>query len=532
MRGPSLLRRGSASEIQPSRSGGGLKSRRTGKRSRPAQRERLRRQLGLEQLEDRRVMSVFYDLREISDPTPLAASRLPAIETDVSVNSRGQVAFVAELNGNGEAVMVGNGNSPSTNLSSLLGPLDDDYSSPQIADDGKVVVRSDSLAVGAVSVFDASAPVSFTSPGHGGGVPGESRHVYGGDARPALRRRQRGLRRQERRAGRAGTVLCQRLAAAARQRGPAARPAHPAPCPPTAGPPCSGSRQRRAEEIVVVRPSGNSFVTQVLASTNAADPAKLFQDLGPRRGSAATARSSSSRAIAARGRACSRWSTKAAASGRSSAWPARARWTTIRITRTTCRFPITNWATTTPATPSICRRSICTAASASNGMGLNGASFNGESFVVTFVGTPSAGERGQSGHRRQRRPCCSRTSWDLERAGRQPAGTPAARSTGVPSDQPDARGAVGRQDQRRRSDRLRTCTTRSPRRSTTPAGPPAPCRRRPLHRLLGRPARRSPRRQGLPRCAPGHGRRRTAGSLGASRAAASTSTRTAPSISI
>ena len=161
-RGPNSVRRGSLSEIQPSRSSGRLESRRPGKRRRPTQRDRLRRQLGLEQLEDRRVMSVFYDLKEISDLTAAGGEWITAIDTNVSVNNRGQVAFIADLNSSGEAVMVGDGNSLPANLSSLLGPLDDDYSSPQIAADGKVVVHSDTLGVGAVSEFDASVPVSFT----------------------------------------------------------------------------------------------------------------------------------------------------------------------------------------------------------------------------------------------------------------------------------------------------------------------------------------------------------------------------------
>ena len=84
-RGPHFAPRSSVPEIQPSRSGGRLESRRPGKRRRPAQRERLRRQLMLEQLEDRRVMSVFYDLKEISDLNAAGGEWITAIDTDVSV---------------------------------------------------------------------------------------------------------------------------------------------------------------------------------------------------------------------------------------------------------------------------------------------------------------------------------------------------------------------------------------------------------------------------------------------------------------
>lgn len=66
--------------------------------------------LQAELLEDRRVLSVFYDLEIIAQKGGTSHSGvMNEIEPDVSVNERGRVAFVAELNTTSphKAVMVG-----------------------------------------------------------------------------------------------------------------------------------------------------------------------------------------------------------------------------------------------------------------------------------------------------------------------------------------------------------------------------------------------------------------------------------------
>jgi hypothetical protein len=278
MRGPSLLRRGSVSEIQPGRGGGGLKSGRPGKHGRPTQRERLRRQLGLEQLEDRRVLSVFYDLREISNLTTASGESITGIEMDVSVNSSGQVAFVAELNSTDEAVLIGNGIGQPALQSPVVGGSGVDYRFPQIGDDADIIIRSEVASISSVDVFDASVlgvPTIVTAEGFPAN-PGTFTDV------------RLGLRAEDGNVAFVGksdalaapglyfsTGLLTLPDNAALLHDPLTRPM-------VANGKTAVFRQDNngQKEIVVVRPSGNAFVSEVLASTNAANPAKLFTHLG------------------------------------------------------------------------------------------------------------------------------------------------------------------------------------------------------------------------------------------------------------
>lgn len=162
LRGSIPVRDGPRSETQSQRSTSQLRSRRSGRRGRHTNRSQLRKQLGLEQLEDRRVLSVYYDIDLVSDVLTAGGAPISGVETDVSVNERGQVAFVGDLGNGDEAILVGNGNGPPANVSSLLGGLGLDYSSPQITGGGEVVVRSETATVGSVMEFDVDLPGSFT----------------------------------------------------------------------------------------------------------------------------------------------------------------------------------------------------------------------------------------------------------------------------------------------------------------------------------------------------------------------------------
>ena len=159
-------------------------------------------------------------------------------------------------------------------------PVDDDYSSPQITADGKVVVHSDTVGVGAVGVFDVNVPISFTELVTADGFP----------ANPGtLTDVKLGLRSDDGSVAFVGKSDAQAVPALYFANGGLLQPDQAAllhdglTWPMTADNRTAVFRQQNngTLEIVVVRKSGNAFVTDVLASTNAADPAKLFQDLGP-----------------------------------------------------------------------------------------------------------------------------------------------------------------------------------------------------------------------------------------------------------
>jgi Ca2+-binding RTX toxin-like protein/subtilisin-like proprotein convertase family protein len=237
-----------------------------------------RRRLTLEPLEDRRVLSVFYDLQEISRPTAASGEALTGVEMDVSVNSSGQVAFVGKLNSADEGVLVGNGIGEPALQSLLVSGSGVNFASPQIVHQGNIVVRSELGSISSVDGLDPTAPA----------VP----EVFGAEGLPAnpgtFTDVKLGLRAEDGNVAFVGqsdaaaapglyfsTGLLTQPENAALLHDPLARPM-------VANGKTAVFRQDNngAKEIVVVRPSGNAFVTEVLASTNAAEPAKLFTHLG------------------------------------------------------------------------------------------------------------------------------------------------------------------------------------------------------------------------------------------------------------
>lgn len=125
-----------------------------------------------EPLEDRRVLSVFYDMNVIAQTSDsIDGATVTDIEDKASVNSRGQVAVVGELDGTNSAVLVGNGNGSATNVAFGTTAV---FSTPEINSDRQVAVRAEIASTPHVYTFDiegTGTPAS-TVASHGDSVSG------------------------------------------------------------------------------------------------------------------------------------------------------------------------------------------------------------------------------------------------------------------------------------------------------------------------------------------------------------------------
>ncbi|MCY2989632.1 MAG: hypothetical protein NTY19_17410, partial [Planctomycetota bacterium] len=362
-------------------------------RRRASQRHRLHRsrfltKLGLEVLEDRRMLSAYYKFDVIGDLLTSGGDTITAIEPEVSVNERGQVAFVGRLNGIQDAVLVGNGNGLPTSIS-LSGPTLD-YSLPQITGGGEVVVRSDLGGLSSVVEFATDLPGVLTrlpvAEGYSSN-PGTFTDV------------KQGLRTES------GDVVFVAKSDAAAVPGlyfanfvgnlPVLPDSVTLLQDPNTQPMAANNRSvvfrqqnGATQEIVLVRQSGVSYVSTTLASTNAADPAQLFVSLG-----AAPGISSDGSIVVFSGDRGHGPGVFAVVNEGSGFGPILrvAGENVVDYNPYDGYSPITNNELGYDAA----EQGIYIAAIDSftrvgvERLGLNGASFDGESFVVTFVGQPS-----------------------------------------------------------------------------------------------------------------------------------------------
>src|SRR5262245_23902597 len=131
------------------------------------QARRFFRPLG-EPLEDRTVLSVFYDLEVLAKTGDQTATgeTINSIDPLISMNDNGRVAFVADVSGSsgtGSSVLVDDGASPSSLISFANPNSLRTFAFPQINNAGQVVVRDriSTLNDSFVRTWDSNNPGQF-----------------------------------------------------------------------------------------------------------------------------------------------------------------------------------------------------------------------------------------------------------------------------------------------------------------------------------------------------------------------------------